>query len=236
MAAVLACGPGATLSHRSAAELWQLVHRSRRRIEVTRASGWRAPPGVAVHRASLAPDETCVIAGIPVTGLSRTILDLAAAMSVRQLEKVLNEAEVRQLTDVLSIPDLLERYPRRQGTRVLHALLKDKAANRGITRSELEERFAALLKGTDLPRPRLNAQVAVRGRFFEADCLWSRQRVIVELDGKQAHGTDLAFERDRERDRLLLADGWRVMRVTWRQLRDDGPAVVADIRKALRQG
>jgi very-short-patch-repair endonuclease len=83
-------------------------------------------------------------------------------------------------------------------------------------------------------RPRRNAHLAVRGRFFEVDCLWTEQRLIVELDGRETHGTELAFEKDRERDRLLLVEGWRVTRITWRQLRDDGPALIADLRRLLR--
>ncbi len=92
-----------------------------------------------------------------------------------------------------------------------------------------------LLGATDLPPPRRNADVAVRGRFFEADCLWAKQRVIVELDGHATHGTGRAFEKDRERDRLLQSDGWRVIRITWRQMRDDAPAVIADLRRLLRE-
>ena len=163
-------------------------------------------------------------------------LDLAAMVSRRQLESVLNQIEVLRLTDRLSIPDLLERYPGRRGSVVLREILDDRAMARGVTRYELEERFAALLEGTDLPAPRRNADIAVAGRFFEVDCLWSPQRLIVELDGRAVHGTDRAFEADRERDRLLLADGWRVIRVTWRQLRDDAPSVLADLDKLLRLG
>jgi very-short-patch-repair endonuclease len=108
-------------------------------------------------------------------------------------------------------------------------------AIRGITREELEKRFAALLEGSDLPRPRRNADLAVRGHIVEADCLWAEQRVIVELDGRAAHGTRRAFEKDREKDRLLQVDGWRVVRITWRQLRDDAPSVLADLRTLLRR-
>lgn len=117
----------------------------------------------------------------------------------------------------------------------MRILLEDETALRGVTRSELEERFVALLDAAGLPRPRLNADIALRGRFIEADCLWPTQRVIVELDGRGTHSTALAFEKDRERDRLLLVEGWRVMRVTWRQLRDDGPVVIADLRRLLHE-
>jgi hypothetical protein len=162
------------------------------------------------------------------------LLDLAGVLTRPQLERALNEAEVLALTDKLSLPDLLERYPRRRGSTVLRALLRDGASVRGVTRSKLERRFLAVLVEAGLPLPRLNAHLSVRGRFFEADCLWAERRLIVELDGRESHGTDMAFEKDRERDRLLLVEGWRVTRVTWRQLRDDAPAVVADLRSLLR--
>ncbi len=173
--------------------------------------------------------------GIPVTSAPRTVLDIASMSSERQLVKALNELEVRGVTDELSIPDLLKRYPRRRGSAKLRSIFGDEAAARGVTREELEERFATILGGTDLPRPRFNADVSVRGRFFEADCLWMKERVIVELDGRAVHGTRRAFEKDRERDRLLQSDGWRVIRITWRQLRDDAPAVIADLGRMLRQ-
>jgi very-short-patch-repair endonuclease len=234
MAAVLFAGPEAVLSHRSAAELWGIVPRRGRAIDVTRRRGWRASPGIVVHRDSISADEIETVAGIPCTCAPRTSLDLAGSASRGELQRVINQIEVRCLTHTLSVYDLLERYPRRRGAPMLRVLFDDRAETRGITRSRLEERFAALLARSDLPRPRLNTSLAVRGRFFEVDCLWREQRVIVELDGMQAHGTDLAFEKDRERDRLLIAEGWRVTRITWRQLRDDAPAVLADLSTLLR--
>jgi very-short-patch-repair endonuclease len=178
-------------------------------------------------------DERSVVDGIPVTSVPRTLLDLAAVAPRRQLERALNEAEVLGLTDARSVPDLLERYPRRRGSAVLRALFDVDAPSRRAPYNELEERFADLVDRYGLPRPRFNADVRVAGRFFSADCLWEEQRLIVELDGRAVHGTAKAFEADRERDRLLLADGWRVMRVTWRQLREKEAAVVADVRSAL---
>jgi very-short-patch-repair endonuclease len=234
MAAVLACGPGAALSHRSAGQLWKLVPISVIAPEVTRPRPFRRQATIRAHHSRLSADELVLVDDILVTSVSRTLLDLAGIVTKHQLERALNEAEVLRLTDKLSVPDLLERYPRRRGSAVLRALFRDRTVVRGITRKELEQRFHAALDGTDLPRPRRNAQVSVRGRFFEADCLWAEQRLIVELDGRESHGTALAFEKDRERDRLLLVEGWRVTRVTWRQLRDDAPSVIADLRELLR--
>jgi very-short-patch-repair endonuclease len=223
------------LSHRSAAALWRIALRAHGPIEVTRTRGWRAPPGLTVHRGILPADEVGVIDGIPTTGLARTFLDLASVVPRNRVEKALGEAEVLTLTDKLSIRELIDRYPRRQGTAVLRSLVDSGAATQGVTRSALEDRFAALLDDADLPRPRFNADLQVRGRFLEVDCLWAEQRLIVELDGRAVHGTRRAFEKDRERDRLLLTDGWRVIRVTWRQLNDDAPAVIADLRRLLRK-
>lgn len=235
MAAVLACGDGMALSHRAAGQLLGIIPLGDGLPEVTRPKGWRSQPGFVQHRSPLSPDEVEVVAGIPVTGLSRTLLDLASILSREQLEAALNEAEVRGLTDRVSVYTLLKRYPRRPGTATFRAILGDRQRPRGVTRRELERRFAKALAATDLPRPHRNADVAVAGRFFEADCLWRAERLIVELDGRFVHGTWRTSERDRERDRLLVADGWRVVRITWRQLRDDAPAVIADLRRLLRQ-
>ncbi len=231
----MACGDEAVLSHRTAGQLLGILPLGNGLPEVTRPKGWRSQPGLVQRRSSLSPDEVGVVAGIPVTGLSRTLLDLASILSRERLEAALNEAEVLGLTDRISVHTLLERYPRRPGTVMLRAILNDAERARGVTRRELERRFAEALASTDLPRPRRNADVAVAGRFFEVDCLWRTQRLIVELDGRFVHGTWRSSERDREKDRLLIADGWRVVRITWRQLRDDAPAVVSDLRRLLRR-
>lgn len=235
MAAVLACGDGAALSHRAAGQLLGIVPLGSGLPEVTRPKGWRSQPRIVQHRSPLSPDEVEVIAGIRATGLSRTLLDLASLLSRERLEAAINEAEVLGLTDRISVQALLERYPRRHGSAALRAVLNDAKRARGVTRRELERRFAAVLASTDLPRPRRNAHVAVAGRFFEVDCLWSQQRLIGELDGRFVHETWRSSERDREKDRLLMTEGWRVVRITWRQLHDDAPAVIADLRRLLRQ-
>lgn len=233
MAAVLACGPEASLSHRSAAQLWGLLSRSSIAPEVTRPRRSRARERITTHRSVVPADERTLVSGIPATSVPRTLFDLTTVVNKRQLEKAMNEAEVLGLTDPLSLPMLLERYPRRRGSAVLRELLADDETLRGVSRKELEERFTVFVDERGLPRPRLNADIAVRGRFFRADCLWATQRLIVELDGRAAHGTKRAFERDRERDRLLLVDGWHVVHVTWLQLRDGPAALAADLQRLL---
>jgi hypothetical protein len=233
MAAVLACGLRAVLSHRSAGQLWGLLPRSSLVPEVTRPAKFRPRAGIRAYQSSLPADEIGRVSGIPVTSVARTQFDLAAALSRHRLERVLNEAEVQRLTDRLSLFDLIDRYPRHRGVVNLRALLEAKTP-RGITRSRLEERFVGFLDTHGLPRPRLNAHLALRGRFFEVDCLWRDRKLVVELDGRGFHDTGRAFERDRERDRILLAEGWRVTRVTWRQLDVEADSVAADLAGLLR--
>jgi very-short-patch-repair endonuclease len=233
MAAVLASGSEAVLSHRSAGTLWGLRPPPNAEIEVTRSTKCRGRPGIKATRSSLPRDEITVVDAIPVTTVPRTLLDLATVVPKRQLERALNEAEVLGLTDALSVPDLLERYPRRSGSAVLRGLLRDEAALTGITQNDFEEDFVALLDAHRLPRPRFNADICARGRHFNVDCLWAERRLVTELDGGAVHRTRRAFESDRERDRLLLVEGWHVVRVTWRRLRDDTAEVVTDLRRLL---
>lgn len=172
--------------------------------------------------------------GIPVTSPFRTVFDLAAVLDRRGLERVLQEAEVGRLTDRVSLPMLLERYPGRRGTRNLRALL-EAGEPVGITRNDFEEAFLALIEACGLPRPRMNADLAVRGRFFEIDALWECEQLALELDGRGVHGTKKRFESDRQRDRILVAEGWKTMRVTWRQLQEEPEAIVGDLESALGQ-
>jgi len=232
MAAALAFGPDALLSHRSAGELWGLLPRSARLPEVTRPGYCRPRPRIVLHRSAIPADEADVVGGIPVTSPHRTILDLAGGLRRRELERVLNEAEVRGFTDRLSLPQLMERYPRQRGSAMLRELLDAKTPG-GVTVNDFEEDFVALLDAHCLPRPRFNATLPIRGRLLDVDCMWGEQRLIVELDGRAVHGTKRAFESDRERDRILLAEGWRSARVTWRQLRAEPGAIAADLRGLL---
>ncbi len=233
MAAVLASGPGAVLSHRSAGQLWGVVPRTPVLPEVTRPTKPWPRPRVIAHRALLPPDEVGVERRLPVTSVPRTLLDLAAVLTKRQLERALHEAEVGRLTDRLSLPDLLERYPRRRGVVNLRALLAAKTPA-GIAQSQIEELFVEFLDEHGLPRPRLNATLPIRGRLLKPDCMWPAEGLIVELDGRAVHGTDHAFEGDRQRDRILLAEGWRSMRVTWLQLHRERSVIAADLRELLR--
>ena len=231
MAAVLACGPGAVLSHRSAASLWQLLPYPARPtlVDVTAPEADRRPRGIRVHRVrSLGKGETARVKRIPVTTPARTLLDLAADAAPRELEQAVAQAESRNLTNRRKLFSLLARYRGRGGTRALRALL-ERAARPALTRSEAEERFLALVRSARLPAPDVNVLL---GRH-EVDFLWREEGLVVEVDGFAFHSSRASFEADRRRDAELAAQGLRVIRVTWRQIADQPEATLVSVAQAL---
>lgn len=232
-AAVIAAGPDAVLSHRSAAALWRIAPRRSLVPEVTRPRKFGTLVGAVGHCMELPADEVTAERGIPVTTAARTVFDLAAISTPREVERAFHELEVRRLWGSASVRGLVERYPGHRGVGTLRVLLASREPAR-ITRNEFEEEFVALLDAHQIPRPRFNATISVQGRFFEADALWDRQRLIAELDGGGVHRTHRAFHSDRKRDRILLVEGWRTAHFTWQQLRDEPAAIAADLRDLLR--
>jgi very-short-patch-repair endonuclease len=233
MAAVLGVGEDAVLSHRSAAALWGLRMTARPQIDVTVPRRLHASSGIDLHRTTLAADETTRHDGIPVTTPARTLLDLAATVDQHRLRRAVEHAEMLRLTDQTSLQALTSRHARRPGTPALTNVLDAGALNPQRTRSELEERFRTFLAAQGLPRPQLNKTIHAGDTTIEADAVWPQARLIVELDGHAFHGHRQAFERDRIRDRRLQAAGWRVVRITWRQLHRDPEALAADLRLLL---
>jgi very-short-patch-repair endonuclease len=234
MAAVLACGRGAAISHRSAAMLWQLLPESAIRgpVEVSSERGDHTRrPGIRMHRVrTLPPDEVTMLDGIPVTTVLRTLCDLAGAVDRRELERALAEALTRRLASRSGILlHLACRSPAR-GLGALRALV-EMDAHPALTRSEAEERFLALVRRARLPHPVVN--VTVGG--YEIDFLWDPGRLVVEVDGFAYHSSARMFERDRRRDADLTAAGLRVMRVTWRQIVSEPEALVVRLAQALAQ-
>jgi very-short-patch-repair endonuclease len=228
MAAVLAGGAGSVLCDRSAGAHWGVCGGGTG-VHVTVPGKRRRRAGIEFHRRRLPPDETTTKDGIPVTTVPRTLFDLAAILDMRQLERALNEAEVLRLWDELSLLDLLHRYPRRPGTRNLKKVLQARSEGATMTRSDLEVFFLQFADRYGLPRPETNAIV----EGFEVDCVWRRERLVIEVDAWSTHGTRAAFERDRERSRILQAAGWRCVAVTRLQLRHKAGDLARDVHRLL---
>ncbi len=237
MAAVLGSGSGSVLSHCSAAELWRLRPISGRTIELTTPGSARPRSGTRRHAARIPVDEVTKERGIPVTTVPRTLFDLASVASADVVEHALRESEFLRLYDRLSLPDLLDRYPRRRGAQVVRQCLARRAeAPLGRVKSLLEERFLPFLRRYQLPLPQLNGWIPLEPTSYEVDCLWPATKTIVELDGYAGHGTRGAFREDRARDRRLRVAGYGVTRITWAQLDDEPDEIAADLRVLLAGG
>jgi hypothetical protein len=223
MAAVLACGPGAVLSHRSAARLHEIRNYGYTRIEVTIPSrSTRAHAGIAVHRSTtLTEADVTVVNGIPVTTVHRTLLDLGDVLSQRQLERAFDQAETVKGLDLNEINDQLARNPTRPGAKKGRRVLAEHYIGSTPTENDFEEALLALTRSLGLPdpRPQFYIDPGDGGPMIRADFAWPDRRIVVETDGRKTHGTTQAFEADRRRDQRLSAAGWTVIRTTWRQLK-----------------
>jgi predicted transcriptional regulator of viral defense system len=233
MAATLAGGSGAVLSHRSAIVLWGLRAHGGGAVEVTTPRSLSSRSGVCFHQAVLPADELATHEGIPVTGLFRTLLDYATGATPGELERALHEAEVARLTDRLTLATLLARYPGRRGVARIRKAAATLERGARVTRSQLEDRFLRFLSLRDIPQPETNVRVQTAGRSYEVDCLWRHSRVIVELDGRASHDTRRGFHRDRAKLRALAVARWRPLSVTWLDLEDGPDELEIEIRCLL---
>ena len=211
MAAVLACGPGAVLSHRSAAALWGIDPSWRSPVDVIVPGGSR-PAGICAHRSlTLRAADVTVRDGIPVTTPARTVIDLADVLDDGRLARAVNEAQV---LGVLSSRGLATAVAGASGRRASGRLRPYVDRPGAPTRSAFEDAFLAFAERHALPRPEVNQHVA----GYLVDVLWRRHRLVAELDGRAFHDHAQPFERDRERDADLLAAGYPVVRITWRRM------------------
>jgi predicted transcriptional regulator of viral defense system len=222
MAAVLACGPGAALSHRKAAALHGLRESDRAKIDVTvPGRSYRARNGIDLHRSTtLTEKDVTVVNGIPCTTVARTLLDLAEVVNRRSHERAFDQAEMLQVFDLRAIDDQLDRNSTRPAAQRVRDLLDEHYVGSTPTQSELEEAFLALTRKLGLPDPGVNQWIDLHDGLpmIRADFVWREQRVIVETDGVKFHGTNQARERDPRRDQRATVAGWRPVRTTWRQV------------------
>jgi very-short-patch-repair endonuclease len=233
LAAVLACSEGAVLSHRAAADLWELRTSKEDEIDVTVPRDRRGDKTIRIHRDKLDPGDTMTRNGIRVTKPLRTLLDLAALVPQDQLERAIRQAVYRRLTTTTLLADVVHNRRGHRGNEPLRRALVNLGEAPGLSRSDLEDEFRAFLRKHRLPMPELNVRMRIRGRRIEADCVWRKAKLIVELDGRDAHDSTPAFESDRERDAALTAALWRVVRVTSRRMRTDGRRLAGELRTLL---
>lgn len=237
MAAVLACGPEAVLSHRSAAGLLGLREDGRTRIDVT-APGrrGRAPRGIAAHRhGSLTATDRTEVEGIPCTSVARTLLDFAGVAPVWELRQVIGEAEVLRALDHAEVRRLIKRSRGRRGVARLRMLLDEIHPQTKRTRSEMERLFLRMCAAAGLPEPEVNVWLGVGDGQLQPDFLWRDAGQIVEADSRRFHDTDSAFKSDRRREQRLQLAGWRVSRCTWWEIEREPSRLAETIRKLLAQ-
>ena len=219
MAAVLACGDDAVLSHRSAAALWRIVPRWPALPEVTTPTKHRRP-GIHVHRSANADATTHY--GIRVTTPARTLVDLADVLNPKRLTRALNEAQVQRLTTPKELTTLFTRYPGRRTSQL--------TPERGATRSTLEDDFVRFLKRHRLPLPEFNQTIA----GHEVDAVYRDHHLVIELDSRQFHTTTRAFEQDRDRDADLLNAGFPTLRITDQRLKHHATTEAQRLKQILR--
>ncbi len=219
----------ALLSHSTAAAAWGMVETEGELVEVTLIGrNAHQRPGLKIHRvAAIAPVDVRRHLDLPVTAPARTLVDLAGCVSALDLENALAESRARNLTSDAQILAATARLPGRAGAAKLRELLD--SGTTALTRSKAERKLIALLRAADLPQPLANATVC----GHKVDLHWPAHKLIVEFDGWETHHTRNAFEIDRRRDQRLIAVGYRVIRITWRQLEHEPFTVIARIAAAL---
>ena len=233
LAAVLACGPGAVLSHADAAMHWGLIDEDDHgpvHVSVPARSGRRSRPGITVHRCDLRRSDMTTRDGIPVTIVSRTLLDLAASLPRRRLDRAVDEAIYLKRAIPSTLAQAVERNANRPGAGALAKALERHEPGTTRTETELEELMLNLCRRHGLPEPICQEEIL----GYRVDFYWPSHRLIVETDGWDSHGDRKSFEEDRERDMILRAAGYRPpMRVTHRLLTSQPETVAQSLRVEL---
>ena len=235
IAAVMACGRGAALSHLDAGAHWRIYASNGTTIHVTIMSrtGRTPPPGIQVHRArNLDPADVTVKDGIPVTTVARTLIDLTDLLPTDRILRAVREAEYLKLLDLDTLIAAVERANGRKNLTELHQALERHRPGQ-IVRDELEHRFQELRHRGGLKQPLTNVKVKTSRRTYTVDCLWPDEGVAVELDGRAAHIRAAAFEEDRARDAALAAIGLLPLRFTWYRVTCEGEEVLAELNATL---
>lgn len=231
-AAVLACGPGAVLSHHAAAAWWELVAWDGRDPEVTVArDGGRKIDGIRVHRTRcLDARDVWTRSAIRITSPARTALDVAAQLPRPALRRLLRQAQAEGRVSVGQLRDAHSRAAHHAGAGALLALIDDGPVP---TRSVAEDLLLDLVGDAGLPVPEVNPLLTLTGSAIMPDLLWRAQRLVVEVDGARFHSSAIAQRGDARRQAVLEAHGYRVLRVTYEQLTRRPEQTIARIALAL---
>jgi hypothetical protein len=224
-AALLYAGPGAMLSHQTAAWWWKLTARYPQVINVSTPRRCQSQPGLRVHgRRSL---DRVMRNGLTVTLVPQTLLDYASHAPLEDVRYVLAEADYQRLFDLGEVEGICGRG--KPGATKLHTALEVHWPDLARTHSKLERDFLFLCEGGGLPRPQVNVTVC----GLRVDCYWPEHRVAVELDGPQGHSTERQVSRDHGRDLMLRAAGIVVRRFGPRQVYLEKELVLADLRSIM---
>jgi very-short-patch-repair endonuclease len=235
MAAVLACGPKALLSHRSAAALHGIRRDNRAKTDVTLPSrSARSRPTIDVHTSlTLEAADITVVDAIPCTTVARTLVDLGDVVPWRTVERAVDRTEVLRVFDGKAVHEAIKRAGPRRGAGVLRAVLES-YHEPTLTEEGIEEAMLALCRSASLPSPAVQAWITLGdGIAYKADFLWRDHKLIAETDGRDVHTTRKAFEHDRLRDQRLTLAGYTVVRFTWRQVKRDPRGVAETLRGVL---
>jgi very-short-patch-repair endonuclease len=190
----------------------------------------RSRDGIVVRRVrALASCEIRRTRSVPVVSPARAIAETAGGLDDLELENAVARCLDAGLATSAEIAAVLDRTPRIAGAGLLRRILAH--GDPALTRSQAERLVRRLLRRAGLPQPVSNVKL----HGCEVDFLWPQERLILEFDGWSTHRTRRSFERDRERDQLLVAAGFRVIRITWRQLQQEPLAVIARLAAALAQ-
>ncbi len=238
-AAALAC-PGAVISHRSAAALLGIREVAPIVIDVIPpVEHGRKIDGIKAHRVTFpAPNEVRTAYGIPCTTVARTFVDLAGTHGIGNLREAVEMAATKKRLDIGAVDAALANAPRRRGVPVLRLVLDEwrpvaETAKYSTIRSLFEAKLLPLVAAAGLPIPKMNARVSTAERILEVDLFWPEQKFVVEADSRRHHAIEVAFERDHKRTRELIAAGYGVLRVSWREAEREPQAVFAVIRNEL---
>jgi predicted transcriptional regulator of viral defense system len=225
VAALFFAGNGATLSHGAAAWWWGLVEEPPRVVDVSVLGRRRSTEGIVIHsRRGL---QRTWERRLPVATVPQTLLDLAPTTPFDELRQLLAETEYRWPQRLPEVQAILRRGS--TGSARLRAALARRLPQLARCRSELERRFVLLCDARGITLPEVN----VRYRGFTIDAMWRRERVAVELDGLDGHRTPAQLESDHQRDLVLRAGGFVILRYTWNQVTRQAALVEADLRAAL---